>query len=217
MVLPPRFLDRRHAGLQLAQSLRNFAERSDVTVLALPRGGVPVAKPVADALHAPLDVFVVRKLGAPGHEELAVGAIAEGGAKIIHRDLVRALGITTSALDAIAAQQREELERRVWTYRRGAPPAQVKDRVVILVDDGLATGATMEAAIAGVRDRRPAQIVVAVPVGSPDTCRRIATVADKVVCLLCPPGFAAVGEWYDDFGQTSNDEVTALLSAPSVE
>lgn len=212
-----RFANRHHAGLQLAESLREFADRTDVTVLALPRGGVPVARPVADALHAPLDVFVVRKLGVPGHEELGVGAIAEGGARVIHRDLVRALGITASTLDTIAAQERQELERRVMAYRRGAPPAQVKDRVVILVDDGLATGATMEAAIAGLRDRRPAQIVVAVPVGSPDTCRRIAAAADKLVCLLCPPEFSAVGEWYDDFGQTSDDEVTALLPERSVE
>jgi predicted phosphoribosyltransferase len=217
MPTPPRFANRRHAGLQLAQSLREFAGRSDVTVLALPRGGVPVARPVADALHAPLDVFVVRKLGAPGHEELAVGAIAEGGARVIHTDLVRALGISAPELDAIAAQERQELERRVLAYRRGASPAQVEDRVVIMVDDGLATGATMEAAIAGLRNRRPAQVVVAVPVGSPDTCTRIATLADKVVCLLCPPGFTAIGEWYDDFGQTSDNEVTALLSARNVE
>jgi putative phosphoribosyl transferase len=212
-----RFANRRHAGLLLAQSLRNFAGRSDVTVLALPRGGVPVAKPVADALHAPLDVFVVRKLGAPGHEELALGAIAEGGAEVRHTDLIKALGVSQAAFDEVAARERRELEHRVLAYRQGAPTAPLNGRIVILVDDGLATGATMEAAIAGVRQHQPEEIVVAVPVGSPDTCRRIATIADTVVCLLSPPDFGAVGEWYDDFSQTSNNEVTALLRSHTGE
>ncbi len=212
-----RFANRRHAGVLLADALRNFAERSDVTVLALPRGGVPVARPVADALHAPLDVFVVRKLGAPAQEEFALGAIAEGGVQIRDSALMRDLGVSASTMDDIAAREQRELERRVQAYRRGAPLTAVTGRVVILVDDGLATGATMTAAIAGVRALTPAQIVVAIPVGAPDACRRIATSADKVVCLVCPADLVAIGYWYEDFSQTSNEEVIALLHTDSAE
>lgn len=215
--MPPPFTNRHHAGLELAQSLRDFSGRPDVTILALPRGGVPVAKPIAEALRAPLDVFVVRKLGAPGHAELALGAIAEGGAEVRHTDLMRALGVTTAALDNVAAQERLNVERRMLAYRRGGPLTPLTGRRVILVDDGLATGATMEAAIAGVRRHQPAEIVVAVPVGAADTCRRMAALADKVVCLLCPPDFGAVGEWYEDFGQTSDETVTALLQTSKAE
>ncbi|MBM3750102.1 MAG: phosphoribosyltransferase [Acidimicrobiia bacterium] len=184
--LPLHFANRHHAGLHLAEALREFSDRSDVTVLALPRGGVPVARPIADALRAPLDVLVVRKLGAPGHEELALGAIGEGSTQVRHTDAMQALGITASVFDEIAARERQELDRRALMYRRDVTHAPIRDRIVILVDDGVATGATMEVTIAAVRQRRPAQIVVAVPVGAPNACRRLAALADKVVCLLCP-------------------------------
>jgi len=211
MLRPTRFVDRRDAGRQLSESLCEFSGRSDVTVLGLPRGGVPVAAVVADHLGAPLDLLVVRKLGAPGHEEFALGAIAEGGAEIRHTDLMRDLGVTAADLDRVAATARAELARRVAVFRQGTPAPVLEGRIVILVDDGLATGATMEAAIADVRRRHPAGIVVAVPVGAPATCRRLATAADRMVCLLSPPEFSAVGEWYGDFEQTSDAEVLALL------
>lgn len=210
--LPERFADRLDAGRRLASSLGAYANRTDVTVLGLPRGGVPVAAEVAASLHAPLDVLVVRKLGVPSQPELAMGAIAEGGAQVRHHDLIADIGLSPGEVDRAAAAQHIELERRVRLYRGDRAPAPLRDRTVILVDDGLATGATMEAAIASVRQHGPREVVVAVPVGAADTCRRLGSIADAVVCPVCPAYFGAVGQWYDDFAQTTDDEVTALLT-----
>lgn len=180
-------------------------------VLGLPRGGVPVAREVADALGAPLDVLVVRKLGVPGHEELAMGAIAEGGVRVLNEDVIRALEIGADELEQAVAAQAEEVARRARRYRDGRPAPQVAGRVVILVDDGLATGATMHAAVLAVRAQGPARVVVAVPVGAHDTCARLLEVADEVVCARVPEPFYAVGLWYQDFAQTTDEEVRALL------
>jgi putative phosphoribosyl transferase len=205
------FADRREAGRVLAAALRTYAGRHDTVVLALPRGGVPVAFEVAEGLTAPLDVFLVRKLGTPGHPELAMGAIASGGIRVINSDVVRALGIRTDEIDAVARQEQRELERRQRAYLDGRDPAPVEGRVVILVDDGLATGSTMRAAVQAIRERRPSRIVVAVPVGAADTCREMAALADEVFCARVPEPFAAVGQWYLDFNQTSDDEVMELI------
>jgi predicted phosphoribosyltransferase len=206
-----RFHDRADAGRQLAARLTRYAQRDDVVVLALPRGGVPVAFEVARALGAPLDVFVVRKLGVPGHPELAMGAIASGGVRVVSDDVVEQLGIPTAALEQTTARERAELERRERLYRgaRGLP--SLDGRAVILVDDGLATGATMEAAIRAVRQLQPAHVIVAVPVGAAETCRRLAAIADEVVCGSTPEPFQAVGLWYQEFDQTSDTEVIELL------
>ncbi len=209
-----RFLDRMAAGRELAQRLApRFASAAGgtVVVLALPRGGVPVAAEIARELGAPLDVFLVRKLGVPGQEELAFGALAEGGIRVLNDALVRDIGLSTGTIERVAAREREELERRERRYRAGRQPSALEGRVVLLVDDGLATGATMEAAVRAVRQAHPAQIVVAAPVGAPDTCRRLRGVADDVVCLATPEWFGAVGAWYDDFTQTTDDEVCRLL------
>jgi erythromycin esterase-like protein/predicted phosphoribosyltransferase len=208
-----RFRDRRDAGLALARDLSRYAGRSDVIVLALPRGGVPVAAEVARHLAAPLDVFLVRKLGVPGHEELAFGAIAEGGVEVLHDRLVRDLGLSRTAIDQVAAREHLEMDRHDRLYRSGRRPPAVEHRTAILVDDGLATGATMEAAVVALRARQPDRIVVAVPVGSRDACDRLARLADDVVCPLTPEPFRAVGEWYQDFGPTSDADVRALLGA----
>lgn len=208
---PDRFRDRVDAGRRLAVALMEYANRSDVTVLGLPRGGVPVAAEVAKALMAPLDVCVVRKLGAPDQPELAIGAIAEGGARVMNLELIRDLGLETSEVDAVAARELAELHRRVNTFRGGIAPAPLAGRIVILIDDGLATGATMEAAIAAVRQSAPARIIAAAPVGAADSCRRLSAVADEVVCPLRPHNFYAVGQWYEDFSPTTDEEVTALL------
>ena len=207
-----RFRDRVDAGRHLARQLSAYASRSDVIVLGLPRGGVPVAAEVARALGAPLDVFLVRKLGVPGHPELAMGAIAEGGIRVLSTSLIRQLDIPTAAVDQIAARERLELDRRDVMYRGGRPAPPLAGRTVILVDDGLATGASMEAAIAALREHKPADIVVAAPVGSRETCARLAKVADRVVCAEVPDDFAAVGQWYADFNQTSDDEVIRVLA-----
>lgn len=209
---PERFSDRLDAGRRLASSLGAYANRADVTVLGLPRGGVPVAAQVAASIHAPLDVLVVRKLGVPSQPELAMGAIAEGGAQVRHHDLIADIGLSPEEVDRAVAVQQIELERRVHLYRGNRAPAPLRDRTVILVDDGLATGATMEAAIASVRRHGPRDVVVAVPVGAADTCRRLGLMADAIVCVRCPEHFGAVGQWYDDFAQTTDDEVTALLT-----
>jgi predicted phosphoribosyltransferase len=206
-----RFMDRREAGAALARGLAHYRNRADVVVLGLPRGGVPVAYEVARALAAPLDVFVVRKLGAPGQRELAMGAIASGGVRVLNQDVVTSLGISESAIDATALEERAELERRERAYRDGRAPAQLKGRVAVLVDDGLATGATMKAAVQAVRQHAPARIVVAVPVGAPESCAELAEIADEVVCVREPTYFAAVGRWYVDFEQTSDEEVRELL------
>jgi predicted phosphoribosyltransferase len=205
------FRDRRDAGRQLAERLREWADRPDVLVLALPRGGVPVGYEVARRLGAPLDVFVVRKLGVPGHEELAMGALATGGVRVLNPDVIGGLGIPTEVIEAVTAREAEELARRERAYRGDRPPAEVAGRVVILVDDGLATGATMRAAATAVRERGPSRVVVAAPVGAPDACRALRAVADDTVCLLTPGWFSAVGAWYDDFSPTTDAEVRDLL------
>jgi predicted phosphoribosyltransferase len=210
-----RFIDRADAGRQLAARLTEYAARSDVVVLGLPRGGVPVAYEVAEGLSAPLDVFVVRKLGVPGQPELAMGAIAAGGVEVLSRDLIRELGIPTALVERVAARERLELDRRDALYRGGRQAAQVADRTVILVDDGLATGSTMEAALLALRQQRPARLVVAVPVGARDSCDRLRRFADDVVCVRAPEPFNAVGLWYEAFDQTTDDEVAALLAKAS--
>jgi len=207
-----RFRDRREAGRLLAARLSAYANRPDVVVLALPRGGVPVAAEVARALGAPLDVFVVRKLGVPGHEEFAFGAIATGGVRVLNEDVVRALQIPDRVIDAVAAREQEELARRERVYRGDRPPLDVRGRTVILVDDGLATGATMHAAIQALRQQQPARIVVAVPTASPETCDELKRVVDEVVCATTPDPFYAVGLWYEDFSQTTDEEVRELLA-----
>jgi putative phosphoribosyl transferase len=205
------FHDRKEAGVALAARLQHYAGRSDVVVLALPRGGVPVASPVADALGAPLDLFLVRKLGTPGHRELAMGAIASGGIRVLNDDVVRWYGISPEQLDAVAREEQFELERRDAAYREGRDSPTLENRIVILIDDGLATGSTMTAAVKAVRQRSPARIIVAVPVGARDTCDALAGVADEVVCVRMPEPFSAVGQWYLDFDQTSDEEVRQLL------
>jgi erythromycin esterase-like protein/predicted phosphoribosyltransferase len=209
---PGLFRDRRQAGKRLAEKLMSYAHRPDVLVLALPRGGVPVAYEVARALGAPLDVFVVRKLGVPGYEELAMGAVATGGVRVLNDQLVERLGIPESMIDAIAARERQELARRERLYRGGRPPPDVRGRTVILVDDGLATGATMYAAIEALRQQNPARIVVGVPTASPDTCEEMKKKADDVICAMTPEPFQAVGRWYQDFSQTTDEEVRELLA-----
>jgi predicted phosphoribosyltransferase len=205
------FADRREAGATLAQRLQAYKDRDDVVVLALPRGGVPVAFEVARALGAPLDVFVVRKLGLPGHRELAMGAIASGGVRILNDDVVQWYGIPTAAIDAVAREEQSELERRERLYRADLPPLDLRGRVVLLIDDGLATGSTMKAAVEAVRLHQPSRIVVAVPVGSPETCQEFSQAADEIVCARTPQPFSAVGQWYRDFSETSDDEVRRLL------
>jgi putative phosphoribosyl transferase len=205
------FHDRSEAGRVLAGKLQKYADRSDVIVLALPRGGVPVAFEVAQALHAPLDIFLVRKLGVPGHEELAMGAIASGGVRVLNHEVVRALRMPEDVIDAVAAEEQQELERRERSYRGDRLPNDVRGRTVILVDDGLATGSTMHAAIAALRQQEPARIVVAVPIGAAETCDEFRLEADEVVCGRTPEPFYAVGLWYRDFSQTTDEEVQELL------
>jgi len=206
------FPNRAEAGRLLAEKLENYASRSDVVVLGLPRGGVPVAYEVALRLGAPLDVFVVRKLGVPGFEELAAGAIASGGVRVLNEDVVRALPNADQLIESVTERETVELERREQTYRDGRPAPELRDRVVILVDDGLATGATMRAAVAALRQRGVAKIVVAAPVGAPDTCRELEQEADETICAIAPEFFQAVGQYYEDFSQTSDEEVRELLS-----
>jgi putative phosphoribosyl transferase len=205
------FQNRRDAGRALAAMLDEYANRRDVLVLALPRGGVPVALELATALRAPLDVFVVRKLGVPGHEELAMGAIATGGVRVLNEDVVQSLGIPQAVIDAVTAAEQKELQRREQLYRGGRPAPEVRGRTSILVDDGLATGSTMRAAVAALRQQRPARIVVAVPVGAPSTCDEFRADVDQIVCGFTPEPFYGVGQWYEDFSQTSDEEVRELL------
>jgi putative phosphoribosyl transferase len=206
-----RFRDRHDAGRRLAAELRDHANRSDVIVLALPRGGVPVGYEVATALGAPLDVFVVRKLGLPWHEEIAMGAIASGGVLVLDRDLLRIAHVSEADLRRVIAAEEKELARRERQYRGDRPFPDLRGKTVILVDDGLATGSTMRAAVEALRQEGPARIVVAVPVSSPETCDAFRGVADEVVCAETPEPFQAVGSWYDDFSQTSDAEVHELL------
>jgi putative phosphoribosyl transferase len=210
-----RFEDRRDAGEQLASQLESYAHKTDAIVLALPRGGVPVGYAVAKALGVPLDVMLVRKLGVPGHEELAMGAVAAGGRMVLANDVVRMAGIPDNIIQAAARRELAEIERREKLYRSGRPPLQLQDRVVILVDDGLATGSTMLAAVQAARVEHPAKIVAAVPVGAPDTCLKLGSEADEVICLRTPEPFYAVGLWYRDFAQTSDEEVIRLLDEAS--
>src|SRR5213596_3462782 len=211
------FVNRTEGGRLLAEKLARYSNRDDVIVLGLPRGGVPVAYEVAKRLRAPLDVFIVRKLGVPGFEELAAGAIASGGVRVLNEDVMRSIPHADEAINAITARETAELERREQIYREGRPPPELRDRVVILVDDGLATGATMRAAVKALRQRGTAKIVVAVPVGPPDTCRELEEEGDETICLSKPPFFQAVGQYYEDFSQTSDDDVRELLSSAAQE
>ena len=205
------FRDRRDAGRKLAQKLMDYAGRTDVIVLALPRGGVPVAYEVALALHAPLDIFIVRKLGLPGHEELAIGAIASGGVRVLNHDIVQYLNIPNELIEAVAQRELRELERREHEYRGNRPPLDVKDHTVILIDDGLATGASMRAAVAGLRTLNPAHIAVAVPTAAPETCEAMEPEVDQMICATTPEPFYGVSRWYEDFSQTTDEEVQKLL------
>ena len=209
-----RFLNREDAGRQLAAHLTRYAGRSDVIVLGLPRGGVPVAGEVAQRLQAPLDVFLVRKLDVPGHSELAMGAIAEGGVEVLSDDLIREFGIPQRVVQQVAVRERMELDRRDAQYRSGRTLPSVRGHIVILVDDGLATGSTMQAAVTALRRLEPARVVVAAPVGARDTCSRIKLVADEVVCVETPEPFHAVGLWYEQFAQTTDEEVKRSLTGP---
>src|SRR5437588_7162882 len=211
------FRDRTEAGRQLAEKLEKYAGRADVIVLGLPRGGVPVAYEVAKRLHAPLDVFIVRKLGVPGFEELAAGAIASGGARVLNEDVMRSIPYAHEAIEAVTAKETTELERREQIYRERRPPPGLGGRIVSLVDDGLATGATMRAAVRALKQRGAAKIVVAVPVGPPDTCREFEDEADEVICASAPEFFQAVGQYYEDFSQTSDEEVRELLARAAQE
>jgi len=204
--------DRHDAGRRLAEKLQHYADRPDMLVLALPRGGVPVGYEVARALGAPLDVFLVRKLGVPGHEELAMGAIASGGVRVVNEDVVRRLGIPAVWLDETAEREAAELARREAAYRGDRPAPEVRGKTVILIDDGLATGSSMRAAVAALRRLGPGRVVVAVPVGAAETCAEFRDEADDAVCAEEPEPFYAVGSWYEDFTQTTDDEVRELLA-----
>jgi putative phosphoribosyl transferase len=212
-----KFADRRHAGRVLAQTqkLQQYKDRDDVLVLALPRGGVPVAFEVAESLRAPLDIFIVRKLGIPGHEEYAMGAIATGGVRVMNPQT--AGFVTQAAIDEVARREQQELERRERLYRGDRAPPEIAGRTVILVDDGLATGSTMRAAALAVRQQNPQRTVVAVPVAAPETCEEFRNEVDEVICALTPSPFRAVGLWYDNFDQTTDEEVHELLAAVAEE
>jgi predicted phosphoribosyltransferase len=210
-VRPRPFADRRAGGRELAEHLSRSRERDDVVVLGLPRGGVPVAFEVASALHAPLDVFIVRKLGVPGHEELAMGAIASRGVRVLNDDVVSAAGIDAQEIEEVAAREAREVERREGLYRGDREPVPVSGRVAIVVDDGLATGASMRAAIQALGERDAAAIVVAVPAASPRTCAELEGSVDDIVCAITPEPFLAVGHWYLDFAPTTDEEVRELL------
>ncbi|MBD3333268.1 phosphoribosyltransferase [candidate division GN15 bacterium] len=207
------FKDRNDAGRKLAERLRSYESRDDVIVLGLPRGGVPVGYEVALSLGAPLDIFLVRKLGVPGQEELAMGSIASGGVMVKNEDIISAADITHESLETVAAEERQELLRRESEYRGDNPPPRVKDRVVILVDDGLATGASMRAAVESVRKMEPREVVVAVPVADPQVCREFEREADNVVCVETPRPLHGVGAWYDEFEQVSDRDVKAILNS----
>jgi putative phosphoribosyl transferase len=205
------FKDRRDAGKKLAQKLSAYSERPHGLILALPRGGVPVAYEVALALGVPLDVFIVRKLGVPGREELAFGAIATGGVRVLNGDVVRMLSIPDEVINFVARRELQELQRREQLYRGKRPAPEVRDRTVILIDDGLATGASMRAAVAGLRAQRPARIVIAVPTAAPEACEAFQSEVDEIVCAVTPELFYGVGRWYEDFSQVTDEEVRNLL------
>ncbi|HKS31736.1 MAG TPA: phosphoribosyltransferase [Chthoniobacterales bacterium] len=208
----PIFQDRTDAGRQLAEELLSYSGRDDVIVLGLPRGGAPVAFEVAQRLGVPLDVFVVRKLGVPGHEELAMGAIAPGGVRVLNEDVLHVIPDGQAIVEMVTAIEREELERRERNYRSDRPAPDLKDRAVILIDDGLATGASMRAAVAALRQQEATKIIVAVPVGAPSTCQDLKNDADEVICLQTPAAFIGVGQYYADFSQTTDEEVRELLA-----
>ena len=206
------FKDRRDAGRKLAQKLSAYANRSDVIVLALPRGGVPVAYEVALALNAPLDIFIVRKLGVPGHEELAMGAIATGGVRVINQDIVRTLNVPQGLIEVVVKQELKELERRERLYRGDQSPREIRDHTVILIDDGLATGASMHAAIMGLRAKDPARLVIAVPTAPLETCEAFKPVVDEMICATTPEPFYGVSRWYEDFSQVTDEEVRPVVN-----
>src|ERR1700682_2319374 len=214
---PPYFRDRNEAGRLLAEKLRMLASYPNVIVLALPRGGVPVGYEVAHALGAPLDIFLVRKLGVPGYEELAMGAVASGGVRVLNDDLVRSLRIPEYVIDAVTAWEQQELARRERVYRGDRPEPDISECSVILVDDGLATGSTMLAAIQALRQQQPARIVMAVPTAPPDTCQEMRAQADDVVCAITPEPCDSVGLCYEDFSQTTDEEVRELLARSTAE
>ncbi|OGP82556.1 MAG: phosphoribosyl transferase [Deltaproteobacteria bacterium RBG_16_54_11] len=205
------FRDRFHAGQVLAEKVRKYAGSPALLVLGLPRGGVPVASEVAKALRAPLDVFIVRKLGVPGHTELAMGAIASGGVRVLNEEVVQSLNIPDSVIDQVAAQEQRELERREIVYRGKRPAHAIEGRTLILIDDGLATGASMRAAVVALRKREPRHIIVAVPTAAPDTCATFENQVDEIICAATPEPFVAVGRWYEDFSQTTDEEVREIL------
>jgi len=211
-----RFQDRTEAGIYLAERLQKYANKPDTIVLGLPRGGVVVAYEVAQGLGLPLDIFLVRKLGVPGYEELAMGAIASGGVQVINQDVVRGIRISEARIQEIAAKEAEEIKRREQAYRANRPPLVVKNQTVILVDDGLATGATMRAAVEALRRLSPRKIVIAVPVASQEACQEFRETVDEIVCGLTPAHFNAVGAWYEDFSQTTDKEVIQLLRESEV-
>jgi putative phosphoribosyl transferase len=211
------FANRTEAGRALVRELSHYAHRPDVSVLALPRGGVPVGFEIAHALAAPLDVFLVRKLGVPHYEELAMGAIASGGVRVLNETVVRQLGITSDQIDEVARQEQRELERREVAFRNGLPPVTVSGRICVLVDDGLATGSTMRAAVFALKEQNPQRVVVAVPVAAADTCAEFQPLVDEVACLYTPEPFIAVGRWYDDFTQLTDDEVRSYLERAAHE
>jgi predicted phosphoribosyltransferase len=206
------FRDRRDAGRHLALLLMAYANRPDLLVLALPRGGVPVAFEVARALHAPLDLFLVRKLGVPGHEELAMGAIASGGVRVLNDEVIRMSGVTPDAIDLVTRVEQQELARREAAYRGTRPPPDVRGRIVVLIDDGLATGSTMRAAVKAIRQQGPARVIVAAPTAAAETCEELRAEVDEIICARTPEPFFGVGLWYEDFSQTSDEEVRQLLA-----
>jgi putative phosphoribosyl transferase len=212
-----RYLDREAAGKVLAQELGSYAHKPETLVLGLPRGGVPVAFEIAKALSAPLDVFIVRKLGVPGQEELAMGAIAMGGISVLNENIIRDLKISPEAIKRVTQVEQKELERRIQTYRGSQPFPQLENRILILVDDGIATGATIRAAITALKKANPAKLIIAVPVAEKSMCEKLALMVDKMICPLRPLYFNAVGAWYEDFGQTSDEEVCSLLKKASRE
>jgi len=206
-----RFTDRRDAGRVLARKLSAYAGHTDVIVLALPRGGVPVGYEVALALHTPLDIFIVRKLGLPGREELAIGAIASGGIRVLNNDIIRVLNVPEEVINIVARNELQELQRRERDYRGERPAPEVRDRKVILIDDGLATGASMRAAVTGVRAQHPARIIIAVPAASPEMCDAFEFEVDEMVCGMTPEPFYGLSRWYEDFSQTTDEEVRMFL------
>jgi putative phosphoribosyl transferase len=211
------FPNRNEAGRALAAELARYANRHDVIVLALPRGGVPIGFEIAHALHAPLDVFLVRKLGVPHYEELAMGAIASGGVRVLNQNVVDHIGITEKQIEEVAEAELRELERREQAFRRGHSPVLVLDRICILVDDGLATGSTMRAVVMALKQQKPQRIVIAVPVAAAETCAEFESLVDEVVCLYTPEPFIAVGRWYDDFTQLTDDEVRDYIERATHE